>query len=439
MIGTLLLVVLLCTGLASLSGALAYALRDFSRPKIEELLAKRGKPERLGPLVEHAGDFTLIAASVRLISLLLVLLCLRPIFGQTSLPGWASATLALVSASVLSTFFSVAIASSLARYFGEALIVRLDPFLHTLRAVLWPLLVVYHAVDDAIFRISPHARQDAAEQAEQNVSEEILAVVEEGEKEGVVDESDRELIESAIQFRDTTAQQIMTPRPQIAALPLDASLNDALALIDSSGHSRLPVYDPDLDHIVGVLYARDLLHHLATPGNRSSFVLERHLRPVIQFPETKQLKDLLNEFRLRQVHIAIVLDEFGGTAGLVTIEDILEELVGEIADEHEPRAKPAIQKLDDENSWEVDASTHVEEVNSVIGAGIPEDAGYETLGGYVSSVLGHIPEPNETFTTDQATWKILEAEPTKVVRVHLTLTPTPTPTGPSDDARGDTE
>jgi putative hemolysin len=430
MIGTLLLIALACAGLACLSGAVAYALRDFSRPKLEEILNARGRSHRLEPIIEHAGDFTLIAASVRLLSILFMLAALTQVMGHSAWPGWAQVAAATSLSALLAIFFSVAVASSLAHYFAEGLIARLDPYLHGLRAALWPLLLISRAVDRTIFRVSPNYRQDPTEKAEQEVEEEILAVVEEGEKEGVVDESDRELIESAIQFRDTTAGQIMTPRPQIAALPVDATVDDALALIESSGHSRLPVFDPDLDHIVGVLYARDMLRHLsaAASGNAVTFDLKQLVRPVLQFPESKTLKGLLQEFRLRQVHIAIVLDEFGGTAGLVTIEDILEELVGEITDEHEPSSKPAVLKLSDD-AWEIDASTRVEEVNSVIGLAIPEDAGYETLGGYVSSLLGHIPEKGEEFKTDQAAWKVLEAEPTRVVRVRITLTPLPT----SDD------
>lgn len=182
----------------------------------------------------------------------------------------------------------------------------------------------------------------------------------------------------------------------------------------------MPVYERDLDHIVGILYARDLLKHLADASLRRVFDAKNVMRKPLFVPETKPLKDLLQEFRLRKVHLAIVLDEFGGTAGLITIEDVLEELVGEISDEHEPSGPAAVAKLA-EDKWEVDARTYVHEVNAVIGLSIPEDEGYDTLGGYVSTVLGRIPEKGEEFETAAARWTVIDAEPTRVVRLGLTL------------------
>lgn len=434
MTGFLVLSVVLCALLSALTGALGYALRDFSRSKLEAILESRGRARRLQPLLEHTNDFILIVASVRLFTILLLLGGLLQLADRVEqLPDWGRYLSAIIIAAMISTFFSVGLASSLARYFGETLIARLDPFLHALRALFAPFLIPLHALDKAIFHLSPESKADRTEQAEQNVEEEILAVVEEGEKEGVVDETDREMIESVIEFKDTTAGQIMTARPDIVGLPSTASLGEILSLIKTSGHSRLPVYDTDLDHITGILYARDILHHLSPPTDgtvRLAFDLKRIVRPANYIPETKPLKDLLQEFKLRKVHLAIVLDEFGGTAGLVTIEDIIEELVGDIADEHEPTTPPALLKISDTPLiWEADASTYIDEVNTVIGLTLPEDDGYDTLGGYISHVLGHIPQKDEEFTVTEPSpiaWKVLDAEPTKVRRLRLTLLPTPT-------------
>lgn len=416
----LILAVVVLTALCCLTGALAYALRDFSRARLEDVLERQGRKERLRPILEHLRDFTLVAASLRLMSVLGLLLTLMWLFERAPIPDWARHASAVGVAAVLSVVFGVGLASSLATYFGESIIARLDGPLHTLRLAVWPVLWLLDKMDRAVFRVSPHADADADEQAEQQVEEDVLAVVEEGVKEGVVDETDREMIESVIEFRDTTAGQIMTARPAIDALPVTAALDEITHLIETSGHSRLPVYEGDLDHIVGILYARDLLRYLADHDRRDRFDLRGALRKPLYVPETKPLKDLLNEFRLRKVHLAIVLDEYGGTAGLVTIEDVLEELVGEISDEHEPTEPAALLKVSDE-VWEVDAKTYIDEVNQVIGLGIPEDAGYETVGGYVSSVLGHIPAVGETFETPGARWVVLSAEPTRVVRLKLTL------------------
>lgn len=422
MTGLLIFAVVVLTALSCLTGALAYALRDFSRARLQDVLERQGRADRLDPILNHLRDFTLVAASLRLLTVLALHLLLLVGLQRPDWPLEASYAAATCVAALLAVVFGVGLASSLANYFGEVIIARLDGPLHTLRLAVWPVLYVLHLLDRLVFRVSPHAKADAEEQAEQQVEEDVLAVVDEGVKEGVVDETDREMIESVIEFRDTTAGQIMTARPAIDALPVSATLDEITQLIESSGHSRLPVFENDLDHIVGILYARDLLKHLADPQRRARFDLRANLRKPLYVPETKPLKDLLAEFRLRKVHLAIVLDEYGGTAGLVTIEDVLEELVGEISDEHEPAEPAAVLKLTDD-TWEVDARTHIDEVNAVVGLRLPEDAGFETLGGYLSSVLGRIPVTGDTFETPGVRWTVLAAEPTRVVRLKLQLLP----------------
>src|SRR5439155_14216928 len=165
------------------------------------------------------------------------------------------------------------------------------------------------------------------------------------------------MIESVIAFHDTQVGQIMTPRPEIFALEISATLETVKAKIAESGHSRIPVYREKIDQIVGVLYARDMLSFLGSPPEK--FDIRTFIRPAIFVPETKPLRDLLRDFRLQKVHIAIVSDEYGGTAGLVTIEDIFEELVGDISDEHEP-AEPAMIHRIDEQTAEVDARVYID-------------------------------------------------------------------------------
>src|SRR5262249_29267915 len=184
--------------------------------------------------------------------------------------------------------------------------------------------------------------------------------VEEAAKEGVVDEQEREMIESVIEFRDTTVGQIMTPRPEIIGLEITAQLLEVKKTLEESGHSRIPIYEGTLDRIVGILYARDLIKHLGEPPEK--FDIRSAMRTPLYVPKPKPLRDLLNDFRLKKIHIAIVLDEYGGTAGLVTIEDVLEELVGEISDEHEP-TEPAMFKRLSDTSAEVDARLYLDELN----------------------------------------------------------------------------
>ena len=229
------------------------------------------------------------------------------------------------------------------------------------------------------------------------------------------------MIESVIEFRDTTAGQIMTPRPEIVGLEVGSTLAHVKQTLEESGHSRLPVYDGTLDHVVGVLYARDLLKHIGLPAGQ--FNVKSAMRPVYFVPETKPLRDLLADFRLQKVHLAIVLDEYGGTAGLVTIEDVLEELVGDITDEHEP-VEPAMFKRIDDNSADVDARIYIDELNRLMGLNLPEDARLRHARRLRLHDAGQDPRGRaRRFEQDGARFTVLDAEPQKVNRVKIELTP----------------
>ncbi|MEM8495597.1 MAG: hemolysin family protein, partial [Planctomycetota bacterium] len=189
------------------------------------------------------------------------------------------------------------------------------------------------------------------------------------------------------------------------------------------GHSRVPVYRENLDDIVGILYAKDLIELLETPGSEAekaaAFNLEAILREPFLVPESKKVLELLHEFRATKIHLAIVLDEYGGTAGLITIEDILEEIVGEIQDEYEPEDDAPVVVEIDENSARVDARTHLDDLNDQLNLDLPEDEDYDTVGGFVFAELGHIPEPGETFESHGVKVTVDEAERTKVIAVTV--------------------
>jgi CBS domain containing-hemolysin-like protein len=206
----------------------------------------------------------------------------------------------------------------------------------------------------------------------------------------------------------------MTPRTEIFGIHADASYEEARRAVVEGGHSRIPVYEESLDHIIGVLYVKDLLRY----GPGDAFDVRKAMRTPPYVPLTKSLHDLLNEFRANKVQIAIVLDEYGGTAGLATIEDILEELVGEIDDEYD-QPEPAPMNWLDENTLEVDARVHVSEVNEALGVELPEDGDYETIGGFVFSTLGKIPARGEQFAHANLQISVLDAEPRKIRRLRL--------------------
>jgi len=275
-------------------------------------------------------------------------------------------------------------------------------------------LKLAHGTDDVVRR----ALGATEENSEAEIDDEILSAVEEGEKEGVVHEQEREMIESVIEFRDATAGHIMTTRPDVIALPADATLEQVKHAIEESRHSRIPVYEQSLDHIVGILHARDLIKLLGEPTPK--FSIRDMIRPAIYVPETKPLSDLLSDFKHQKVHFAVVLDEYGGTSGIVTIEDVLEELVGEISDEHDTD-EPAMLKKIDEKTVDADARIRIDDLNRLAGLNLAEDAGYETLAGFLTTSLARIPEKGAVYEHDKVRYTVLDAEPQRIKRVKIEI------------------
>lgn len=400
---------------------LTYVWRDISRVRLSDFLKRHGAEEMIEPTLRHTSDLIFVTAFGRLVCNTTILLSILG-FCDAMFTQPVARYIVTAAAAIFVTFFSsVAVPHAVSRHAGTAAIGLFVRPLHLLRYAFWPLARVMHGVDRWVGR-SLGSGGAEPEKIEHEIQQEILSVVEEGEKEGVVDEDEREMIESVIEFRDTTVGQIMTSCAEIVGLELNSTLEHVKQTLEESGHSRLPVFEGTLDHIVGILYARDLLKHLGLPA--SQFSIRSAMRAPFYVPETKPLRDLLHDFRLQKVHVAIVLDEYGGTAGLVTIEDILEELVGDISDEHEP-IEPAMFKRIDDNRAEADARLYVDELNRLMSLDLPEDAGFDTLGGFVSTTLGKIPEQGAQFTYNGTKFTVLDAEPQKVNRVRIELAPEP--------------
>lgn len=402
-----------------LVSALTYALRDLSKVRLAEELGKRGKDQWYEPTLTHAGDLSFITGALRMLCNLLVLLALIDLFRKlrgTSESDGLEYFCAVLGACVILVLTSLALPRAIANHMGEELIARFIVPLHRVRTLFLPVTSLMHFAERLVVRTRP--RIETALQTESLVEEEILDAVSEGEDAGVVDDRQRALIERVMEFRSATVDDVMTSRKDIVALPVDAKIEDVVALVNRTGHSRVPVYQGTIDKVIGALYARDLLKHLEE--FRSNFNLRTMLRLPLYVPRTKPLRDLLQDFRLQKIHIAIVLDEYGGTAGLITIEDVIEQLVGEISDEHEP-LEPTMYKRIDDNRAECDARIQIEDLNRLLGIDLPEDDDYETLAGFVTKTLDRIPSPGATFEAHGARFTILESEPARVVRVRVDL------------------
>ncbi len=229
------------------------------------------------------------------------------------------------------------------------------------------------------------------------------------------------MIHSIFEFGDTVVREVMRPRVDIVAVPAEATVNGAVGLMAEHGHSRLPVFEGTIDHIVGVVYMRDLIPALRQ-GRLEQPVSEVR-RPAFFIPESKKVDELFKEMQQRKISMAIVLDEFGGTAGLVTVEDLLEEIVGEIQDEYDLEEKP-IQLLD-ANTILVNARIHIEEVNELLGTRLPKDE-VDTVAGLVYSLFGRVPAQGEKVTLPGVELKVEKTLGQRITRVRITRT-TPAP------------
>lgn len=289
----------------------------------------------------------------------------------------------------------------------SVLVIRPLRFVHVL---LYPIIWLAQACAGAIFIL---LRQGGRKEITLLTEEEIRTFIDVGEEEGVLEDQEREMIHSIIDFGDTYAREIMTPRTFIQAVEKTTSLADALRLCQESGHSRIPVYEDSVDHIVGILHVKDLLAFIADPSR--PFCLADVMRQPHFIPENKRILELLRELQTRKTHIAIVLDEYGGTAGLVTFEDILEEIVGEIQDEYDLEEAPMIQDAPD-GGWIVDARLNLEEFQDAVHREF-DTLECDTVGGYVSSLFGHIPLVGEEISHPPFSWKILSGDARRVTRI----------------------
>lgn len=225
------------------------------------------------------------------------------------------------------------------------------------------------------------------------------------------------MIHSIFEFGDTLVREVMRPRIDLIGVPATATVNEALTKMTEHGHSRFPVYEGNIDHIVGVVYVRDLIPALRQ-ARLDQPVLEVR-RPAYFVPDTKKVAELFREMQRKKVSIAIVLDEYGGTAGLVTMEDLLEEIVGEIQDEYDLEEKP-IQLLDD-HTVVVNARTHIHEVNDLLGLALPEE-NVDTIAGLVYTVFGRVPTQGESATLPSAVLRVEKTLGQRITKVRITRT-----------------
>ncbi len=306
----------------------------------------------------------------------------------------------------------------------EAVVRLATPPLRLLMGALWPLLQLVSGVSRLLSRLAGEAATPMNEAW--MLSEDELRRLVNAVGEAAIDEDEREMIAGIFELGQTVAREVMVPRIDMVAVEANTPLLKALDVIIRHGHSRIPVYEGTIDHIIGILYAKDLLEYLR--DGRTDVPLREIVRKAYFIPESKHIDELLHELQRKKVHIAIVVDEYGGTAGLVTIEDLLEEIVGEIQDEYD-REEAFVERVNDHEAI-FDARIHLDEVNELLGLDLPTEQG-DTLGGLIYSELGKIPAPGERITLDGVTIEVLSVSGRRIRKVKVTKE-TDTPAAKSD-------
>lgn len=418
------------TALSGLLSSLHFALRGYKHRKLEELAGDEGM-KKLGPVLADIDGHVLAVGFLRVVCNVAIVVSMVLLFATRThgvtihgVEEDAAVTLgvwrlmgAVAAASGLLYLFSFVIPMSVADHFGERLLLATSGLVRLLHALAVPIRAV-RLIDAGIRRLA--GAHDVTEAEEHK--EELLSVVTEGERGGNIDESEREMIEAVVEFGERTVEEIMTPRTEIEGFELTDNLAFIRQFVEKHGHSRIPVYENDYDHIAGILYAKDLIKWVGRDG--SGFKLRSVLRPALFVPESKALGELLDELRARKIHIAIVLNEYGSTVGLVTFEDLLEEIVGEIHDEYEPieDTLSGVELDESTHAAEIEAREYITDANKAlqpIGVELPEGEDYDTVGGYVLATFGHIPVAGETFRKNGHFVTVLEAEPMRVIRVRV--------------------
>jgi CBS domain containing-hemolysin-like protein len=439
---TLIWLCLAALAVAGFAATAAAAFRDFSRSQLRELLRHRNQLPRHDVIVEHHRQAALGAESLRVFTTAAAVVCAAAFFwnSRPEQLSWGMGLLITVSELIgggaVLWLVIVWIPAVLARVWAEPLIARTWPIWRWAGKLLAPSAGGTDFVERAVQRMSG---KEPGSHSEQELEEEIREVVTEGQREGLIEDDAREMIESVMALGEVVVSEIMTPRTDMVSIPNNLTWDETLKQVIDSGHTRLPVYGESRDKVVGVLHIKDVLQELGRRENAGHRPIADLLRKPFFVPESKPVDTMLQEFQRGRTHIAIVVDEFGGVSGLVTIEDVLEEIVGEIADEHDDVAGEGIKSVDEHTS-EALGGVHLSEINERLGLHLPDEEHFDTIAGFVFHQLGRIPRVGEEITYDGVKIKVLEAARRRIHRVAIEVLPAaPTEEASSELGAGSAE
>jgi putative hemolysin len=332
--------------------------------------------------------------------------------------------LTLIPTAIVSFILGGVLPSALGSAYADRAARWAAPMMSILLFVLRPALAALVAINQAMIRLA-----GSEELGKSVTEEEIMTLVNVGQQDGTIEDDEKAMIYSVLQFNETIAREVMVPRPDMVTVEIDTPLEEALNEFIRSGHSRIPVYEDNIDNVRGILYAKDLLTLLADMVKRDRDTARTPIRDLMRsayfVPETKRADALFKEMQERKVHIAIIVDEYGGTAGLLTIEDLIEEIVGDIRDEFDFNEEAEYVRLG-ENEYIVDGSMNLDDLEELLGVTLPQDDN-DSVGGLIYSRLERVPQIGDTVTLEEErlTLRVTLVQDRRIRKVHVQRLPPP--------------
>ena len=403
------IIIVVCVFLSAYFSATETAFSTFNRIRVKNMAEKGNKKAALALKLSDNYDSLLSAILIGnnivniLASAMGTLLFTALLQGNTDL----AATVSTAVLTIVILVFGEISPKSMAKNNPESFVLFSAPIINFVRIILFPFIFIFNGWQKLLGKIFKKPDDQGM------TEEELISIIEEAEEDGDIDKEESDLIKSAIEFGDLEVGDIFTPRIDITALPASATKEEVAKTFSESGYSRLPVYDGDIDNVVGILYYKDFY----TVAYKTNVPLHEIIKPVIYVAKTQPVNELMKELQEKQLHMAVVTDEFGSTSGIVTLEDILEEIVGEIWDEHDEIIEE-IKEVGDKE-YIVSGKSNTEKLFSMLDMDVDEEIEAVTVGGWAMEVLGKIPEVGDSFEDHGLEVEILEMDGRRVESLHV--------------------
>jgi putative hemolysin len=409
----LLLIALVASSLAVLGALGSACLAVYSPTKLQNRLTGNASHPMLAALEDREFEYRFVARVMFLGGLIGAVLALQAAFDAASRP-WAIGSLALVALVACGS-----LPAGIADARAESTLVRLWPVLHSGFLVLrWPLVAPMMVITGGALRVM-RIREEASHDPEE-MAEEVMAAVADTAEDSL-DAEEKAWIGNIVGLKDLQISTIMTPRPDLHAMPADTPLREAARQVQEHGFSRYPIYRDSIDNVVGIFFAKDAIKLVADDEKLAEQPVESMMRPTLFVPESMAVPQLLHRFRNARMHVAIALDEYGSTAGLVSFEDVLEQIVGDIDDEYDQEEAGAnsVKVLEEGHSVEVPGRTAIDDLDELLHVDLP-DGDWETVAGYVIHHANRIPQNEETLHIGNLEFHVLQADDRRIDRLRVT-------------------